>query len=77
MNREVREYARSHEMIRPELHEMKSTIKQLKKDAEMRLTLDVEAQQSFEFLSDQVDSPAMRLPWPPYAGPRLPAAHCW
>ena len=57
-------------MIRPELHEMKSTIKQLKKDAEMRLTLDVEAQQSFEFLSDQVEGPTMWLPWSPRAGSR-------
>lgn len=34
--------------------EIKNTIKNLKKEAEMRLTLDVEAQQSFDFLSDQV-----------------------
>ena len=41
-------------MIRPELVEIKSHIKNLKKEAEMRLALDVEAQQSFEFLSEQV-----------------------
>ena len=41
-------------MMRPELMEIKTHIKSLKKEAEMRLTLDVEAQQSFEFLSDQV-----------------------
>uniref|UniRef100_A0A7S0JKQ0 Uncharacterized protein n=1 Tax=Calcidiscus leptoporus TaxID=127549 RepID=A0A7S0JKQ0_9EUKA len=41
-------------MLRPELVEIKNTIKSLKKDAEMRLTLDMEAQQSFEFISDQV-----------------------
>jgi ferritin-like metal-binding protein YciE len=35
--------------------ELKGAIKNLKRDAEIRLTLDVEAQQSFEFLSDQVD----------------------
>lgn len=40
--------------IRPELVEIKGHIKNLKKEAEMRLALDVEAQQSFEFLSDQV-----------------------
>eukprot|EP00965_Chrysotila_dentata_P109746 3626388-Pleurochrysis_carterae.AAC.4 len=40
-------------MMRPELLEMKHQIRNLKKDAEMRLTLDMEAQQSFEFLSDQ------------------------
>jgi len=40
--------------VRPELVEIKNTIRNLKKDAEMRLTLDVEAQQSFEFLSEQV-----------------------
>jgi len=33
---------------------MKNTIKNLKRDAEIRLTLDVEASQSFEFLSDQL-----------------------
>ena len=71
-----RTYNASSSLVRPELVEIKNTIRNLKKDAEMRLTLDVEAQQSFEFLSDQVDSPAMWLPWPPYAGPRLPAAHC-
>jgi chromosome segregation ATPase len=37
-----------------QLVEIKNTIRNLKKDAEMRLTLDVEAQQSFEFLSEQV-----------------------
>ena len=41
-------------MMRPELMEIKTHIKSLKKEAEMRLTLDVEAQQSFEFLSEQV-----------------------
>jgi len=41
-------------LMRPELVEIKSTIRNLKKEAEMRLTLDVEAQQSFDFLSDQV-----------------------
>lgn len=35
--------------------ELKGAIKNLKRDAEIRLTLDVEAQQSFEFLSDQVN----------------------
>ena len=41
-------------MLRPELVEMRATVKRLKADADMRLTLDVEAQQSFEFLSDQI-----------------------
>ncbi|KAL1495758.1 hypothetical protein AB1Y20_016620 [Prymnesium parvum] len=41
-------------VARPEMLEIKNTIKNLKKEAEMRLTLDVEAQQSFDFLSDQV-----------------------
>jgi len=40
-------------VIRPELAEIKSHIKNLKKEAEMRLALDVEAQQSFESLSEQ------------------------
>lgn len=39
---------------RPELHELRTTVKALKRDSEMRLTLDVEAQQSFDFLSDQL-----------------------
>ena len=38
----------------PQLSEIKSHIKNLKKEAEMRLALDVEAQHSFEFLSEQV-----------------------
>lgn len=38
---------------RPELVEIKHSLKSLKKEAEMRLTLDVEAAQSFDFLSDQ------------------------
>jgi len=54
MNSKVRAYAADSSMLRPELVEIKNTIKTLRKDAEMRLTLDVEAQQSFEFLSDQV-----------------------
>lgn len=33
---------------------MKNSIKSLKRDAEVRLSLDVETQQSFEFLSDQL-----------------------
>jgi hypothetical protein len=37
-----------------QLAEIKGHIKNLKKEAEMRLALDVEAQQSFEFLSEQV-----------------------
>ena len=41
-------------MDMPPQVEIKNTIKNLKKEAEMRLTLDVEAQQSFDFLSDQV-----------------------
>lgn len=49
-----RTYNASSSLVRPELVEMKNTIRNLKKDAEMRLTLDVEAQQSFEFLSEQV-----------------------
>ena len=54
MNKGVRSYAATSSMLRPEIVEIKNTIKTLRKDAEMRLTLDVEAQQSFEFLSDQV-----------------------
>mmetsp|Transcript_30111 Transcript_30111/g.64730 ORF Transcript_30111/g.64730 Transcript_30111/m.64730 type:complete len:365 (-) Transcript_30111:132-1226(-) len=54
MNKAVRDYAHTSSMLRPELVEIKNTIKSLKKDAEMRLTLDMEAQQSFEFISDQV-----------------------
>lgn len=42
-------------MSRPELMELKAAIENLKRDAEIRLTLDVEAQQSFEFLSDQIN----------------------
>lgn len=49
-----RTYNASSALVRPELVEIKNTIRNLKKDAEMRLTLDVEAQQSFEFLSEQV-----------------------
>ena len=49
-----RPYNASFSLVRPELVEIKNTIRNLKKDAEMRLTLDVEAQQSFEFLSEQV-----------------------
>ena len=49
-----RTYNASSSLVRPELVEIKNTIRNLKKDAEMRLTLDVEAQQSFEFLSEQV-----------------------
>jgi len=49
-----RVYNASTNLVRPELVEIKNTIRNLKKDAEMRLTLDVEAQQSFEFLSEQV-----------------------
>ena len=52
MNKGVRQYAvnSSVSLVRPELVEIKNTIKNLKKEAEMRLTLDVEAQQSFDFL---------------------------
>ena len=50
----LRTYNASSSLVRPELVEIKNTIRNLKKDAEMRLTLDVEAQQSFEFLSEQV-----------------------
>ena len=49
-----RTYNASSSLVRPELVEIKGHIKNLKKEAEMRLALDVEAQQSFEFLSDQV-----------------------
>lgn len=49
-----RTYNASSSLVRPELVEIKNTIKNLKKDAEMRLTLDMESQQSFEFLSEQV-----------------------
>eukprot|EP00967_Tisochrysis_lutea_P120359 scaffold197266_cov29-Tisochrysis_lutea.AAC.1 len=42
-------------MMRPEMIEMKNAIKSLKRDAEIRLTLDVEAQHSFDFLSDQMN----------------------
>jgi chromosome segregation ATPase len=49
-----RTYNASSSLVRPELVEIKNTIRNLKKDAEMRLTLDVEAQQSFEFLSEQI-----------------------
>jgi len=49
-----RTYNASSSLVRPEFVEIKNTIRNLKKDAEMRLTLDVEAQQSFEFLSEQV-----------------------
>ena len=49
-----RTYNASSSLARPELVEIKNTIRNLKKDAEMRLTLDVEAQQSFEFLSEQI-----------------------
>ena len=53
-------YNASSSLVRPELVEIKNTIRNLKKDAEMRLTLDVEAQQSFEFLSEQVSARARR-----------------
>jgi len=57
MDRRVRQQAAvtsSVSLVRPELVEIKNSIKNLKREAEMRLTLDVEAQQSFDFLSDQV-----------------------
>ena len=54
MSKGSRPYNASFSLVRPELVEIKNTIRNLKKDAEMRLTLDVEAQQSFEFLSEQV-----------------------
>ena len=44
-----RTYNASSSLVRPELVEIKNSLRNLKKDAEMRLTLDVEAQQSFEF----------------------------
>ena len=50
----ARTYNVSSSLVRPELVEIKNTIRNLRKDAEMRLTLDIEAQQSFEFLSGQV-----------------------
>lgn len=42
------------EMLRPEIMELKSSVKTLKRDAALRLSLDAEAQQSFDFLSEQL-----------------------
>ena len=41
-------------MLRPEIMELKSSVKTLKRDAALRLSLDAEAQQSFDFLSEQL-----------------------